>query len=84
MTLHSKFGKREINILSDYLNMWTRSVTELLQKLRDTIPKDNMLGEIHYWRDIHRVLEAISEELKLPFVEVVGQILAQETEGAIV
>ena len=35
-----------------------------------------MIGEIHYWRDIHRVLDAISGELKLPFVEVVVQILA--------
>ena len=71
VTLYSKLGKREINILNDYLNMWTRSIVELLQKLKDTIPKEGMIGEVHYWRDIHRVLEAISDELKLPFVEVV-------------
>ena len=35
-----------------------------------------MIGEVHYWRDMHRVLEAINTELKIPFVEVVAQILA--------
>ena len=69
--MHSKLGHREINILNDYLNMWTRSTTELLQNLKDTIPKEGMIGELHYWRDIHRVLDAISKELKMPFVEVV-------------
>ena len=64
--------------------MWTRSIGELLQKLKDTIPKEGMIGEIHYWRDVHRVLEAINTELKIPFVEVVAQILAQETDPVIV
>jgi len=56
--------------------MWTRSIGELLQTLKDTIPKEGMLGEIHYWRDLARVLDAIAKELKLPFVETVVQILA--------
>ena len=56
--------------------MWTRSVVELLQKLKDTIPKEGMIGEIHYWRDVYRVLDALNTELKIPFVEVVAQILA--------
>ena len=46
------------------MNMWTRSIGELLKKLRDTNPKDGMIGEVHYWRDLARVLEAISQELK--------------------
>ena len=35
-----------------------------------------MIGEVHYWRDLARVLEAISKELKQSFVETVVQILA--------
>jgi len=35
-----------------------------------------MIGEVHYWRDLSRVLDAIAEELKEPFVETVAQILA--------
>ena len=34
-----------------------------------------MIGEVHYWRDMARVLEAITDELRQPFVEVVVQIL---------
>ena len=41
------------------------------------MPKDGMIGEIHYWRDLSRLLEAIVVELREPFVEVVVQILAQ-------
>ena len=36
-----------------------------------------MLGEVNYWRDLARVLDAISQELKHGFVETVVQILAQ-------
>ncbi len=44
-------------------------------KLKDTLPGDGMIGEVHYWRDMARVLEAITDELRQPFVEVVVQIL---------
>jgi len=64
VAMHDKLGDREFGILQDYMNMWTRSIGELLQKLKDTIPKDGMLGEVHYWRDLARVLDAISKELK--------------------
>ena len=63
--------------------MWTRSIGELLQKLKDTIPKDGMIGEIHYWRDIQRVLDAINTELKVPYVETVAQILAQDNDSSV-
>lgn len=63
--------------------MWTRSIGELLQKLKDTIPKDGMIGEIHYWRDIQRVLDAINTELKVPYVETVAQILAQDNDTSV-
>ena len=76
VALHAKLGEREFNILQDYMNMWTRSIGELLQKLRETVPKEGMIGEVHYWRDLARVLEAISKELKQSFVETVVQILA--------
>ena len=46
--------------------MWAKSIEELLQRLRDTVPGEGMLGEVHYWRDITRVLDAINEELKQP------------------
>jgi len=62
--------------LNDFLRLWTRSIDELLAKLRDTQPGDGMIGEVHYWRDITRVLEAINLELKQPFVEVVIQVLS--------
>ena len=82
--VHSKLGEREFNILQDYMNMWTRSIGELLQKLRETVPKEGMIGEVHYWRDLARVLEAISQELKQSFVETVLQILVlQESNEAI-
>jgi hypothetical protein len=45
--------------------LWTRSVVELLDKLKDTSPETNgMLAEIYYWRDMNRVLDAIAAELK--------------------
>lgn len=55
-----KLGTRELAILTDYLNSWTRNTVELLDKLKDTSPESaGMLAEIFYWRDISRVLEAI-------------------------
>ena len=72
-----KMGQREISILNDYMNLWTRSLTELLQKLRDTVPKEGMIGEVHYWRDLSRVLDAVAAEMQLPYVETVVQIMAQ-------
>jgi hypothetical protein len=41
-----------------------------------------MIGEVHYWRDLSRVLEAVGEELRQPFVEVVLQILQAKGEEA--
>ena len=53
-----------MGMLNDYINMWTASVNQLLDNLRDTVPSHGMIGEIHYWRDLSRVLDAISSELK--------------------
>jgi hypothetical protein len=63
-SLFKRCGGREIGILSDFLRLWTRSIIELLEQLRETAPDGGMLSEIHYWRDIARVLEAINSELK--------------------
>ena len=71
VSLFEKLGAREINILDDYMNLWTRSLIELMQNLKETVPKEGMIGEIHYWRDMARLLEAIVTELREPFVEVV-------------
>ena len=58
-------SSRELAILSDHLNLWTRNIIELLEKLKDTSPETSgMLAEIYYWRDMNRVLEAIAAELK--------------------
>lgn len=73
--MQEKLGPREFSILQDYMNMWTRSIRELLQKVRDTVPKEGILGEVHYWRDLARLLDAINKELKQSFVETSMQIL---------
>ena len=39
-----------------------------------------MLGEIHYWRDLSRILDGISAELKQPQVEVIVQTLVLEAD----
>lgn len=58
-------SSRELAILSDHLNLWTRNIIELLEKLKDTSPETSgMLAEIYYWRDMNRVLDAIAAELK--------------------
>ena len=44
--------------------MWTKSIIELLDKLRDTLPDEGMLGEVHYWRDLSLILDGISSEVK--------------------
>ena len=74
-------GPREIQILSDYLRLWSRSIEELLEKLKDMTPDAGMLAEIFYWRDMARVHEAISVELKQSFVELVVQVLANTPES---
>jgi hypothetical protein len=66
-----------VSILNDAVNMWTRALRELLDNLAETIPKEGMIGEVHYWRDINRVLDAVSSELKQPQVEVAVQILLE-------
>lgn len=73
--MHEKLGPREFGILQDYMNMWTRSIRELLNNVRDMVPKEGILGEVHYWRDLARVLDAICKELKFSFVETSLQIL---------
>jgi len=57
-------------VLHDYVNLWTKTIQELLDRLKDTIPADGMLGEVHYWRDLSRILDGISQEVKQPQVEL--------------
>jgi len=74
-----KLSNKELAILGDYLDMWTRNTIELLDKLKDTTPESSgMLAEIYYWRDISRVLDAINDELNKSFVEVTLQILGRD------
>ena len=59
--------------------MWARTVEELLERMRDTIPGEGMIGEVHYWRDLSKVLDGISNELKQPGVEMTLQILLSKS-----
>ena len=34
-----------------------------------------MIGEVHYWRDMSRILEGINEEVKQNYVETCVQVL---------
>lgn len=61
--------------------MWTRAIDELLGKLRDTVPAEGMIGEVHYWRDLNLVLDGILQEVKQPQVELVVQILLNVAES---
>ena len=63
------------------MRLWTKNVEEVLQKLSQTIPQEGMTGEIHYWRDMFRILDALCKEVKQPFVEIALQIL-NERESA--
>lgn len=57
-------------MIHDYLNLWSKNIQTLLDKLKDTIPGDGMIGEVHYWRDMSRILEAINNEVKQNYVEI--------------
>ena len=35
-----------------------------------------MIGEVHYWRDLSRILDAISNEVKQSYVEICVQVLS--------
>ena len=47
--------------------------------MKDTIPGEGMIGEVHYWRDLSKVLDGISAELKQPGVEMTVQILLSKS-----
>ena len=55
-----------VGVLNDFMNMWTKTVEELLLKMKDTIPGEGMLGEVHYWRDLSKILDGLQVELKQP------------------
>lgn len=46
-----------------------------------------MIGEIHYWRDLARILDAINGEVKQSYVEICVQVLSndpnEETKNAV-
>lgn len=56
--------------------MWTKNIALLLDRLRDTVPGEGMIGEIHYWRDLSRILDAINAEVKQSYVEITVQVLS--------
>ncbi len=60
------------------MRLWSRNIIGLLDKLKDTIPGDGMTGEVHYWRDMARILEALTAEIKQPYVEICLQALASK------
>ena len=48
-----------------------------------TNPGAGMLGEVHYWRDLSRILEGLSAELKQSKVELIVQALINEPAAVI-
>ena len=42
-----------------------------------------MIGEVHYWRDMSRILDAINNEVKQSYVEVCVQVLALDQDKSI-
>jgi hypothetical protein len=40
------------------------------------MPGEGMSGEIHYWRDLARILDDINNEIKQSFVEITVQVLS--------
>lgn len=74
--LSTVLNAKEIATLQDYINLWTKNIVELLDKLKETIPGEGMIGEVHYWRDMSRILDGISTEVKQGYVEISLQVLA--------
>lgn len=68
--LSTVLNAKEIATLHDYLNLWVKNISELLDKLKETIPGEGMIGEVHYWRDMSRILDGISSEVKQGYVEI--------------
>jgi hypothetical protein len=54
-----KLSDQDVGVLNDYVNMWKKSIEQLLDRLKDTIPAEGMIGEVHYWRDLSRILDGI-------------------------
>ena len=61
-----KMSDKDVGVLNDYVNMWKKSIEQLLDRLKDTVPAEGMIGEVHYWRDLSRILDALQAELKQP------------------
>jgi predicted methyltransferase MtxX (methanogen marker protein 4) len=40
-----------------------------------------MIGEVHYWRDLARILDAANEEVKQSYVEISVQVLTHCGKG---
>lgn len=68
--LYQKLTDKDIGLIQDYLNLWSRNIQQLLDKLKDTIPGEGMIGEVHYWRDMSRILDTINNEVKQNYVEI--------------
>ena len=75
-----KLSQKDVGVLNDYVNMWKKSIEQLLDRLKDTVPAEGMIGEVHYWRDLSRILDALQSELKQPQVEMTVQILLMRVD----
>lgn len=69
-SLVARLSDKDCGVIEDYMNLWRRNVEEVLDKLRDTIPGEGVMGEISYWRDLNRILQALDSEVRQTFVEV--------------
>ncbi len=64
------------------MRLWSKNISELLEKLRQTVPADGMIGEIQYWRNMARILTGINEEIRQQFVETSMQLLLTKPDFA--
>lgn len=55
----------------------------MLERLKETIPGEGMIGEIHYWRDLARILEALNNEIKQSYVEIAVQVLSLSSDQVV-
>lgn len=57
------------------LQSWNENLTELLARLSKM--QDGMKGEIQYWNEMAKILDAAGRECKSPFVETTLQVLQE-------
>ena len=50
-------------ICEQFIKDWIKAIQEVLLSLKRTVPRDALIGEVHYWRDLNMILFALNQEL---------------------